>query len=81
MLLELSRKEIIRLLISVGDPGYDWYEELTRRGMGKHVLGGMLDYWQWDARAIYKSNLFDEDIYELYCQLTNKKWEHIKQNE
>lgn len=67
MLVELNRSQIIILLTSI-DPPWEWIDELTRRGMGRFV-GGMREHWEWDHRAIYKSNLFDEDLYELYQEL------------
>ena len=69
--MELNREQIIRLLISI-DPPYEWIDELQHRKMGRFV-GGMGEHWEWDAHAIYKSNLFDEDIWDLYNEITNKK--------
>lgn len=71
MLVELNRSQIITLLTSI-DPSWGWIDELTRRGMGRFV-GGMSEHWEWDHRAIYKSNLFDEDLYELYQELRESK--------
>lgn len=67
MLVELNRSQIITLLTSI-DPSWGWIDELTRRGMGRFV-GGMGEHWEWDRNSIYKSNLFDEDLYELYQEL------------
>ena len=67
MLVELNRSQIITLLTSIY-PSFGWIDELTHRGMGRYV-GGMGDHWEWDRRAIYESNLFDEDLYELYQEL------------
>ena len=67
MLVELNRSQIIALLTSIYPP-YEWINELQHRKMGRYV-GGMNDHWEWDAHAIYESNLFDEDLYELYQEL------------
>lgn len=74
MLVELNRSQIITLLTSI-DPSWGQMDELTRRGMGRFV-GGMFEHWEWDYRAIYKSNLFDEDLYELYQELRETKSKH-----
>ena len=71
MLVELNREQIIRLLIGI-DPPYAWINELTHRKMGRFV-GGMGEHWEWDAYAIYESNLFDEDIWELYNEIINSE--------
>ena len=71
MLVELNRSQIITLLTSI-DPSWGWIDELTHRGMGRFV-GGMGEHWEWDRGAIYKSNLFDEDLYELYQELREAK--------
>ena len=71
MLVELNRSQIITLLTSI-DPSWGWIDELTRRGMGRFV-GGMGEHWEWDRRAIYKSNLFDEDLYEWSQELRRSK--------
>ena len=71
MLVELNRKQIIGLLTSICPP-YEWINELQHRKMGR-FYGGMGEHWEWDAHAIYESNLFDEDIWELYNEITNNK--------
>ena len=71
MLVELNRSQIITLLTSIYPP-YEWIDELQHRKMGRYV-GGMGDHWEWDRRAIYESNLFDEDLYELYQELREDK--------
>lgn len=71
MLVELNRKQIIGLLTSICPP-YEWINELQHRKMGRYV-GGMNDHWEWDHYAIYESNLFDEDIWELYNEIINSE--------
>lgn len=77
MNVNLSKKDIIRLLRGVEIFDYKTVYNLKYLGLGDHI-GGFIDSFQWnDVNSESWNKYSEEELYKLYQKLT----EHNKNNE
>ena len=69
MTIEVSRQDLINLVLSLAPGSYQACEDAFNKGFG--ILSGHQDEkWQWDTTRLYKMK--ESTLYELYNNLKTK---------
>ena len=70
MEVNLSKKDVIRLLRGVEIPDYKTLFELRDMGLGDYI-GGFVDSFEWNGtNSTIWDKYSEKELYELYIKLT-----------
>lgn len=70
MEINLSKKDVVRLLRGVEISDYKTLFELRGMGLGEYI-GGFVDNFEWNSTNSESWNKYsEEELYEIYIKLT-----------